>query len=132
MNPNEYVRPNASVHFYDLYWAPRSLNSEVSLIGTENIVRNGQILLDLPSDGTLQGDQFTWTGGFGLSPILQIEQLTAADTRSTEVFMAGVTLALAAAALIALVQEMRDEWPPWRRQSPNREVKRSERRRQQR
>jgi hypothetical protein len=98
-----------------LFWEPAHIRSTVILRNVGNAVSDAQLQVSLPSSGTLVGNDYVWTGGFGLSPRLLAENLGYLSSRSNLDFLAGLALGLAGAALIELVSELsREVWlsPP--------------------
>jgi hypothetical protein len=51
-----------------------------------------------------------WTGSYGLSPQLSATDRDVEASRSHEEFYAGIAFAVAASALVALMQELPDRW----------------------
>jgi hypothetical protein len=59
-----------------------------------------------PTNGSLQGTSYDWTGGQSMEPTLTASDPAANQSRADDQFLAGVAFAVAAAAVIALVQEL--------------------------
>lgn len=111
-----------------LYWAPRRVDSTISLHGVSNYLENSSINVNLPSSGTLIDDAFVWTGGLGLAPSLQATNHRVEERRSSDEFYSGLALATVANALIAALQEMPHNWS-WRKFMARRLANRQSRRR---
>jgi hypothetical protein len=65
-----------------------------------------QTLSDYPSDASLSPDSVTWHNVGELAPALTAIENGVSDARANHSFIAGVFLAIAAATLIALLQEL--------------------------
>lgn len=61
---------------------------------------------DYPSNASFSSYNVAWQGVGELSPTLTAIEIGVSDTRSNNTFLAGVALAIAAGALIALLQEL--------------------------
>jgi hypothetical protein len=62
-----------------------------------------------PSNGSFLYDNFVWSGTGFIEPTLALSDPNIDATRGNDDFLAGIALAVAAAALIALIQELRLE-----------------------
>jgi len=71
--------------------------SESSLVNYDDSVS--------PMNGSLQGLNFAWVGGTIMEPTVSASDPASVQARSNDDFLAGVALAVAAAPLIALIQE---------------------------
>jgi len=58
--------------------------------------------------GSFEDDNFVWTGTGFIEPTVSLSDPNREQTRASDEFFAGVALAAAAAALIALIQEFSD------------------------
>ena len=82
-----------------------------SLSATETLVfdlSNYQVLTSHPqaSGPDAQLGRISWSGNGDLSPVMTAVDPSAQDARNKRIFLAGTALATAAAALIALTQEI--------------------------
>jgi hypothetical protein len=102
-DPSHYNLPGRH-----LLWEPDSLNARVQLQGVAEYLRDAHIDGVAPSSGTLVGDNFVWTADYGITPFVSATKSDKIERRSTLEFYSGVALGLAAAALLALLQEFRD------------------------
>jgi hypothetical protein len=59
-----------------------------------------------PSDGAFENGNFVWTGTGSIEPTLSLSDPNSDQARQSDAFYAGIALAIAAAALIALIQEL--------------------------
>jgi hypothetical protein len=94
----------------ELFWEPPTMSTSEVLNDIGPDLLNANIQVNLPSNGTAEGANFAWTGSFGLSPVLRTSDRDAEDRRSRNEFYSGIALATAAAALIALIQELPDRF----------------------
>ncbi len=100
------------------FYVPGTLSTSEILLKARDVVAHGDVQLNYPSNGTLEADAFVWRGEFGVSPELTVISREATNRANRDSFLSGVALASAAAALIALVQELPDRWRPLRRRRP--------------
>jgi hypothetical protein len=98
-----------------LFWDPQTLTSTEVLDGVADDISRSDVILNLPSNGRVQGGGFVWTAPGELSPVLSTTNRDLNDARGRDEFYSGVALATAAAALIALVQEGPERFRFWRR-----------------
>ncbi len=90
-----------------VFWEPQTIRSSVSISGVASSLTDKSIRVNVPSDGTVQGADFIWQGGYSLSPVLDAVSLDADAQNANYDFLSGIAFATAAAALIALLQERR-------------------------
>jgi hypothetical protein len=129
-----------------LYWPTRLLATEI-LAGARSSLEHARIDSILPATGSLQGDSFVWQGTGSLEPTISATNISAAESQSTSAFYSGIAFATAAAAFIALVQEvpkkirlsrwialvrevpkkirLSQRWPRWRRARRKHNIPRS-------
>lgn len=91
-----------------LFWEPNHLTTEERLSNVGYEMGDATVDVNLPATGTLQGNDFVWSGQLGLSPELSTTKRSAATRRSLYEFYSGIALASGAAALLALIQEGKD------------------------
>jgi hypothetical protein len=108
------------------YYVPQTIISKDQL----NVsLTQYQPLDDFPSNPSFAKYSVAWQGAGELSPTLTAIGIGISDARSNDTFIAGVTLAIAAGALIALLQELGAKHRrPEPRMAPSRKL-RSHRRR---
>jgi hypothetical protein len=106
-DPNTYEVPSHS-NVYELYWQPKKLTSTESLEGVGDLIPLSTIRVNLPSNGSLQGNDIVWSGSFGLSATFSAVGREFEATRSRNDFLSGIFFAIAATAVIALIQELPD------------------------
>jgi hypothetical protein len=115
-NPSNYPTIPGSQHA--LYWPTKLLATEV-LAGAQSSLAHARIDSILPVNGSLQGDSYVWQGTGSLEPTISATKINAAESQSTYAFASGIAFATAAAAFIALMQEVPNDipfprwWPRW-------------------
>jgi hypothetical protein len=77
-------------------------------------LRNYQILTDFPSTVSLTPEDSSWSSSTDLEPSITAVNPAGEDHRQTFAFLAGLALATAVAAAIALIQEVLPDWRWWR------------------
>lgn len=91
------------------YFVPIVLHTTEELDNVATQLSNSQIGLDVPSSGTVAADNFRWSGREDLEAKLSATDFDALDRRDNDAFLSGIAFALAAAALIAWLQELKSE-----------------------
>jgi hypothetical protein len=113
--PRQYSVPSGA-KVVALYWEPETLVTTEVLDDVADFIPLDTIQLNSPSTGNVQGQDFVWTGSFGLSAALLATNRGLEQRHLRNDFLSGVFLATSVAALIALIQETPDAWPwRWRR-----------------
>ena len=107
-NPSNY--PTIPGSQSALYWPTRLLITEV-LAGAQPSLVHARIDSILPANGSLQGNSYVWQGTGSLEPTISATNISAAESQSIYAFAAGIAFATAAAAFIALVQEVPKDIP---------------------
>lgn len=108
------------------YYVPQTVISKDQL----NVpLTQYQPLADFPSNPSFAKYSVAWQGAGELSPTLTAIGIGISDVRSNDTFIAGVTLAIAAGALIALLQELgAKRQHPKPRMAPSRKLRTHRRR----
>jgi hypothetical protein len=107
--PSHYkVADPSSSPVTNLYWNPAHLTTVERVLGVGQEI-SGWNISSTPSNGTSDAGNYVWQGDYGLAGNLSAINPTTAETRDFEEFLSGIALATAAAALIALLQECKDE-----------------------
>ncbi|MGH3162187.1 MAG: hypothetical protein ACRDOC_09915 [Streptosporangiaceae bacterium] len=101
----------------NLYWNPENLITEERILGVGERI-SGWNISDSPSGGLVDAGNFIWRGDYGLAGLLTAIDPSAAGSRDADEFFSGIALATAAAALIALLQECKDQYPFRKPQRP--------------
>lgn len=109
-DPQRYGLPKGDT----LFWQPASLKSRVVLSNVGYLVQDSSIEVNIPTNGTLAGGDFVWKGAFGLAPQLYARKLGYEASRSNLDFLAGLSLGLAGAALVELINEVAGAGGPHR------------------
>ncbi len=105
----------------ELYWETRTQVTE-ALAGAQSNLADARIDSILSPDGQFQGDSYVWTGTGSLEPSISATNINAAEIQGNYNFLSGIAFATAAAAAIALLQELPHaiplprRWPRLRRQ----------------
>ena len=108
-NPSDYSvlsLPYAPVK--DLYWNPEHLSTEEQVLGVGRQI-SGWNISATPPNGISDAGNYVWQGDYGLAGLLTAINPTVLDSRDSDEFLSGIALATGAAALIALLQECKDE-----------------------
>jgi hypothetical protein len=100
--PNPY--PPGLLPFVQSYYEP----SHIMAIDQLDVpISDYQVLTDDPPPSGFTASSVTWQGTESLSPTMTAMKVGSADDRANKYFYAGILLASAAAAGIALIQEIR-------------------------
>ena len=108
-NPLDYViRQRNAEPIGAAFSVPNNLgnNAFLELPSHESSLINYHIDSVSPVDASLQGFSFAWVGGTTIEPTLSASDPNAVQSRADDDLFAGVALAVAAAALLALIQEL--------------------------
>jgi hypothetical protein len=100
------------------FYAPATFAVRESFLGLGAVLPNYTVAFNSPSNGTPSQQDYVWTGTSGLSPYLYATENSIIEDKSTAAFLSGIFFGAAAAALLALVQELKDD--AWPKQSPKR------------
>ena len=109
MNPLDYTVTQKNAEPFGLpFSTPNDLttNAFLELPRSESSLVNYHVDSVSPVNGSLQGLNFAWVGGTIMEPTVSASDPASVQARSNDDFLAGVALAVAAAALIALIQEL--------------------------
>jgi hypothetical protein len=108
--PSHYEIPELSSYpVTNLYWNPAHLTTTEKALGVGEAI-SGWNISSTPSNGTSDAGDYMWQGDYGLAGVLKAINPAAAESRDSDEFFSGIALATAAAALIALLQECKDEF----------------------
>lgn len=107
-----YIGAAPATSARELYYDPQNLMTTESIDGLRTDLENSVVNSDLPGNGTLEGDDYVWQGTGWLEGYLSATELSAGESQATWDFYSGIAFGLAAAALVAFVQEPA---LPWRR-----------------
>jgi hypothetical protein len=94
------------------YYQPQAVTTTDQL--NESLIQY-QVLADFPSNASLSKKSITWQGVGEISPTLTAIGIGVPDARASNSFIAGVALAIAAAVLIAFLQELNEQLKDARR-----------------
>jgi hypothetical protein len=91
-------------------FAPGNLRTTAILNDGGDLIRNLRIDISSPQNGSSDGSEFIWQGANNLYPVLTAVNPSAESAHANDLFLAGIFLATAAAAFIAVFQEGPDKW----------------------
>jgi hypothetical protein len=94
-----------------LYWEPGTLSATEILYDVKNQISGDQVESDSPVDGHLQDYNYIWTSAGSLEPILTATNISSLGAQDRWNFYSGVVFGIAAAAGIAVVQELPRDIP---------------------
>lgn len=86
------------------FWEPKDFSVTEALKGPEPILANEQLDFSSPAADVHSGE-YVWNARQQISPVIKFTNPDASDQLSTYVFVSGIALGVAGAAVIAVVQE---------------------------
>lgn len=109
--------------FYEPFYVPDTIYTNVIMNGLASTLQDGyRIDYTYPSNYRFSGSSVIWSGDLSLSPIILATNVDAEQTRANYDFLAGIALAVAAAAFIALIQEIKPQGTSDKAPDPDREA----------
>lgn len=89
------------------YWQPDPLTTAEDLVNFKPTLEASEISSNLPGPGTFLGnDDYVWQAQGTLEPTLTATSVGTSDSDAQDVLFAGIAFGIAAAALIAFLQEL--------------------------
>ncbi len=89
------------------FFVPTDISTNELVLGGSELLRDSQTNSMVPSDAQERGDDLLWQATGALQPSISTTAIDYLETRSAHDFYAGIAFAVAAAAIIALLQERR-------------------------
>jgi len=104
--------PQANEPTGPAYFSPANVGTQAILqvLGQSQLVNYRVDQID-PTDGNFQDGNFLWSGSGYIEPTAYLSNPASDNGRAIDEFISGVALAVAATALIALIQEIRRDSP---------------------
>jgi hypothetical protein len=97
-----------------VYFSPGNVISETVLLDGESHLADSQVNSIVPGDYQVHGADLLWQANGPLEPSISTTKISYLEQRSAYDFYSGIAFATAAAALIALLQEL-PGWPRFKR-----------------
>ncbi len=110
MNPDPAAWQSGKQAVKHLFFEPLDLTTSARLVLDPDAIADSELRINSPSDGVQAGNTFEWKGSNGLHPRLVAVKRSIAQSDASEEFLAGIFFASAAAALVALLQELPEEF----------------------
>jgi len=92
------------------YYAAATFATKESFLSLGAVLPHYTVTFNSPSTGTPNQQDYVWTGTNGLSPYLYATDNSIIDGKSNAAFVSGIFFGAAAAALLALMQELKDDF----------------------
>lgn len=102
-DPAAYQAPPGQ-HLKTAYWQPASLTTTEILEDVKSEMEDSTINGIVP-DGSLQGDNFVWQGGYSLEPTMSLTNQDAAASHGDWVFFSGIAFGIAAGSGVGFIQQ---------------------------
>lgn len=102
-DPAAYQAPPGR-HLQTVYWQPASLTTTEILEDVGSEMEDSTINSIVP-DGSLQGHNFVWQGGYSLEPTMSLTNQDAAASHSDWVFFSGIAFGVAAGTGVGFIQQ---------------------------
>jgi hypothetical protein len=107
--------PMSGVHrqasgFGRSYYAPSTFQTKEVFRFIADYLAQATITYNAPSGGTAGQEDYSWTGSSGLAPYLVAASNGAIESRSNAAFASGIFFGSAAAAVLALAQELSENF----------------------
>ena len=104
-----YITSSGPPHY--LFWAPAALSTTESLDRVRPLFADAQIISAQPASGSLLGGNYVWTGSSLLEPTLGLAHEDSLASEHSWDFRSGIAYGVAAAAGVALIQEVPKNHP---------------------